>query len=357
AVIALSQLPGRSGTERPVGPSTPSLTPPATPSAAVQPRWDPFTVVDAPLRPSVLPERLAPPDSPPRVAEDPMGKAAVAWFEEGLDLRLLGIDGRWRSVPDTADAVSGKLHKVVTPALAPDGRQVAMSTDDGILLVDLATGVQRTIPWPPGPLAQPTDTAPALRWLPEDEGFVVLHWEQTWLVALDGTGRPAPYGATAPAQIAVDPEGSVVERRWDESDLRVWRGGEVVSDVHVPYYGQRVVTRYGRLALTGWGTSLPGDNGPMVLDTATGELVAYAPIRDPDDAYGTSGHLSAVGFLDAETVLLMVGPIRFGEMDVGEESWHLVAWHLGTGGFERLTTGDSRMRHIDVAGDVIAADE
>jgi hypothetical protein len=370
AVIAVSQLPGGTGTEQPVGPLTPTPTPSTTPSAdptlplgtnppvdpaAIKPRWDPFSVPAAPLRPSVLPERLDPPDAPTAIADDPMDAAVIAWPEKDLDLRLLGSDGRWRSVPGTADAVQGRLYEVVSPALSPDGRQVAMSTNDGILVVDVTRGRSRTIPWPSGPLAEPSDTAPALRWLPGDQGFVVLHWEGAWLVALDGAGRKAPYGAAPAAQVAVDPGGDVVERRWDERDLRVWRDGAVVTRVLFPYWGERLVARHGRVALTGSGNGLPGDTGPMVLDAATGELVAYAPIRDPDSAYSDNGHLSAVGFLDADTVLLKVGPIRFGEMDVGEESWHLVAWHLDSGAVERLTTGDTRMRTVDVAGDVLAA--
>ena len=44
--------------------------------------------------------------------------------------------------------MTGTLSDVVAPALSSDGRQVAMSTNDGILVVDVTSGKQRTIPWP-----------------------------------------------------------------------------------------------------------------------------------------------------------------------------------------------------------------
>ena len=40
-------------------------------------------------------------------------------------------------------------------------------------------------------------------------------------------------------------------------------------------------------------------------------------------------------------------------MDIGEERWHLVAWNFRTGDFELITSGDSAMRGIEVAVDLI----
>lgn len=360
-IVAVLQLPQLDGEQRPVEPSTPSVThgtrspSPSALDDAVLPRWDPFTVADQPPPESMLPTRIAPPVSAPSITDQPLSAAVLAWPEEGRDLRLLGTDGTWRSVPETANAVTGTLRDVVGPALSNDGRQVAMSTNQGILVVDVTSGERRTIPWP-GEIAEPSDTAPGLLWLPDGAGFAVLHWRATWLVGFGGQGRKAPYSGTNGGGLAFDPDGTVVERRWEQTDLRVWQGDRVETTAPFPYWGDRMVTRHGKAAMTGAGGGLPGDGGPMVLDAATGDLLAYAPIRDPNSVYSDNGYLTAKGFLDEDTVLLLVGPMDFRTMSPGEETWHLVAWDSRTGTVERLTSGDSGMRDIDVAGDLLAAD-
>ena len=194
----------------------PSPTPTTTPSAtdtdpATQPVWDPFTVVDAPRRSSTLPEQIAPPADAPSIAEGPLPDIVLAWPEEGVDLRVLGTNGEWRSVPGTANAIQGTFRDVVSPAISPDGDRVAMAVDAGILVVEATTGEQSVVPWPPE-LAGPVDSRPGLRWLPGDEGFVVLHWERPWLVGLDGTGQPAPFGGPYGSGVMVDPDDGTIWR-------------------------------------------------------------------------------------------------------------------------------------------------
>lgn len=324
-------------------------------SGAVQPRWDPFTIAEAPLRETVLPPRLQPPADAPSVADSPMSRALVAWPQAGEDLRLLGTDGTWRVVEGTSHAVSGTLSEVVDPALSTDGRQVAMSTNDGILVVDVTSGEQRTIPWP-DQLAGPWDDAPGLLWRAEDEGFLVRHWRDTWIVDADGGARKAPYGGAYGLGLAVDPAGPVIEWRFQHRDLRVWEDSRVVSRAPLSAWGGPLAAGHGRAALVGGAGQLPGDGGPMVIDAETGELVAYAPIRDRDSVYTDNGHLIMQGFLDTDTVLLLVGPMDFRTMDAGDESWHLVAWDLQTGSFQRLATGDTSMRTIDVSSNVLASE-
>lgn len=327
---------------------------PAPPPArqAVGPWWDPFTVADAALRNSVLPDPISPPAAAPSVFDQPIAAAALAWPEEGQDLRLLGYDGEWRSVPGTADAVKGTLRDVVGPALSSDGDEVAMSTNDGILVVDIAAGSQQLIPWP-GPISHPWDTAPRLQWLPGGDGFLVHHWKAPWLVGMDGTGRRAPYGGSYGLGLAVDPDGPIVRHDFEAHTLETWQDDRIVRKVQFPYWAAGPATRYGRVALVGSGNGLPGHDGPMVLDTSTGELLAYRPIRDPSSVYADNGHLRPQGFLDADTALYLVGPADFRTMEPGEETWHLVAWHIDTGEFERLASGDARMSAIEVATEVV----
>lgn len=361
-VVGAVQLLDEAGDTSSVGPAASSDSPPlpetdARPEGggAVQPRWDPFTVAEAPLHETVLPPRLQPPAEAPSVADSPMSAALVAWPEEGQDLRLLGTDGTWRTVEGTADAVTGALRDMVDPALSIDGRQVAMSTDAGILVVDVTSGEQRTIPWP-DELAGPWDDAPGLLWRAGDEGFLVRHWRDTWIVDTDGAARKAPYGGPYGLGLAVDPAGPVVERRSEQDDIRVWEDDRVVSRAPLSAWGGPLVAGHGRVAFAGGDSRLPGDGGPMVVDAGTGELVAYAPIRDRDSVYTDNGHLMVQGFLDADTVLLLVGPMNFRTMDAGDESWHLVAWDLRAGSFQRLATGDTSMHTIDVASGVLASE-
>lgn len=338
----------------------PTPTPSTTPSVvdtdpATQEIWDPFTVVDAPRRSSVLPDELSPPSAAPSIADAPLSDIVVAWPEEGEDLRLLASSGDWRSVPGTATAIQGSLYDVVKPAISPGGDRVAMATDAGILVVE-AGGAQQVVPWPPE-LAGPFDTRPAVLWRPDDAGFVVMHWARPWLVDLEGNGEPAPFGDRNNSQVMVDPDTGVVrESRWRNSMIMTWDGDEVVDRVPRRGYGERFVTRHGLVAYTG----SPGQfdmgvlkSGPIVLDPASGDILGYAPIRDRDSVYSDNGHLTAMGFLDEGTILLLVTPMDFRTMEAGDARTHLVAWDFGSGDFSLIASGGPGMRTIAVAPDLL----
>lgn len=343
----------------PASVSTPTPAPDPAPGA-VKPRWDPFTIVDAPLRDSVLPEVLDPPANPPGVADLPMDAAVVAWPEEGHELRLLGTDGEWRSVPGTLAAAEDP-GGFARPALSNDGRQVAMSMSSGILVVDVTNGEQATIPWP-DLISGQWDAPPTLWWLPEGQGWIVQHWQGTWLMRPDGQFSQAPFGGTyrSMSGLAVDVDGTVVERRWaqrdmNKGDLRLWRDGQIESRSEFHYWGDNdLATWDGQLAMVGGADHLPGDGGPMVFDAATGQLLAYLPITDPNARYTDGGYLDALGFLDPDTVLVQVTPVDPDGRDNRNATWYLAAWNFDTSEFERLTSGDIRMRSVVVAPGVLA---
>lgn len=357
AIVGFSQLIGSGGENRPAEPSGPSETvsPPDPRDDAIGPRWDPLSIVDAPLHASVLPAELAPPELPPNIQDDPMAAAVLAWPEAGADLKLLGIDGRWRCISGTADLADETAYPgwsaVALPALSDDGTMVAMAGNDGILVVDVRTGDQQTMPWP-AQLAPPRDRPPLLEWLTDDE-LIVRDYPRAWVVGLDDPVRPAPFGW--PYEFAVDhDDGSVVEKRYDRNDVRRWRDDDLVGSAPVAYWGERLATGYGLLAFTGGGGGLPADGGPVVVNVASGELVAYRPVRDPNAYYSDNGHLTAIGFLDADTALYLVGPPA--RPGTGGSRWQLVAWDLRTDGFQRLTSGPEGMRSIDVAIGVLASE-
>jgi hypothetical protein len=333
---------------------TPTVTGPVdgpTLNAEDYPVWDPFTLAESDRGTSVLPEVLEPPDEAPSVFDQPLDAAVIAWPEEGRDLMLLGVDGSWRSVPGTADAVSGTLRDVVRPALTSDGHRVAMSTTDGILVVDVTEGTQQVLPWP-AEIPQPTDTVPPLEWLPGNEQLNVDYYNKQWIVGLDGADREAPWSADPGYQVAVDQAGQVRQYRYDQHDLITWQGDEIVSDADVVWWGERYVAGYGMVAFTG-NLADGSHGGPAVVTGDTAEVIAWARTPDRASVYSDNGYLTAQGFLDPHTLLVLVAPMDFRTMQPGTETWYLATWDLGTGGFEHLTTGDTRMRDIAVAIDVV----
>ena len=313
-----------------------------------QPLWDPFTLVDAPRRETPIPAELAPPAEAPSVLEAPVAAAVVAWPEEGRPLMLLSSEGEWRSVPGTESVAPSSMRDVASAALSSDGRLVTFAAEAGLWVVDVVAGERRLLPWP-SPIAGPWDTPPGVQWMPGDDEVLVLHWRTPWVMGLDGSDADASHLGRYSATVAVDPDGPLLQRRFRSGTLVEWRDGEVVrsSDDGVAW-GERMVAGHGMVALTG-GLGGGAFAGPIVIDTATGERVAYAPIRDRSSEYSDNGFLTAQGFLDEDTLLLLVGPIDFRTMEIGEERWHLAAWHFRTGAFELLASGGTSMRGIEVA--------
>lgn len=349
------QTPTSTPTPVPEPTSAPTVTPPLDANPATQPVWDPFTVVDAPRAPSPLPADVVPPAEPPSLSDEPLPDVVLAWPQEGEDLRVLSTDGQWRSVPGTARAIQGTFHDVVVPVISRAGDQIAMSTDAGVLVVEAATGDQKVLPWPPE-LAGPFDGRPRLLWLPDDEGVLVLHFEEPWLMGFDGSAKRAPYGGPYGSGVMVDPDtGTVRERRWEDRTLRTYDDSGGFSSVYLGGYGERFVTRFSQVAYVG----NPGPvrrvamSGPVVLDPSTGEVVAFAPIRDPDSVYSDNANLTPLGMLDETTVLLLVSPMDYRTMGVDDGETHLVTWDVVSGDFALVASGDSRMRAIAVAPDLV----
>ncbi|NYJ01812.1 hypothetical protein HNR19_002510 [Nocardioides thalensis] len=357
AVVAVVGAASFVATQRDEAPPAPVGSSPATATSAggidpsAQRLWDPFTLADAPLAESVLPERLDPPDLPPSVLDHPMDAAVLAWPEEGEDVKLLGANGEWRCIPGTDDAATSTWW-YSNPALSSDGSRVALTTEEGVLVVDVTTGDQQVVPWPDD-LAPPWDTAPQVRWLPGDAGLAVMSWRDNRAVSLDGEWSEAPFAGYS---VAIDPDGAIIEHRWRTSELVEWQDGKVTSRVDFPWQGERFVARHGLVAFTTGSLGDPPRGGPVVADSSTGELVAYAPIRDPHAAYSDNGGLTAQGFLHEDTVLLLVKPDAVAEQRHDLDTWHLVAWHFRTGEFERVTSGADPMGMIDVAPDLVTGD-
>jgi hypothetical protein len=146
---------------------------PAPPVGTIAPTsLDLQDVADLPdADPSVeplLPARLDVPDLAPHVEDDPVD-AAVLSVDDGADVLLLGTDGKWRCV-----VVDGKTQPA--PMLSPRGTRLAVATTDGVVTVDLATGVQSRRPLPTG-------------FAPTEAGTVGMSWlDEQRLLFVDGGG-------------------------------------------------------------------------------------------------------------------------------------------------------------------------
>lgn len=352
---ALALLVGCSDEQQPTGPGVPAtaevtsgpagLRAPGVPDTdpATQSVWDPSSIEAASLRPTRVPERIDLQSAQgPTLHEQPMS-GIVAALRDDTSLRLLDAAGTWRTVSLTASqGVTFGVDDVRRPSISSDGTRVAVAIEAGIRVFDGTTGTERTIPWPEL-FAPPRDNPPDVEWQPGDDGFIVFDIVRTWLVGLDGSSREAPYRSYA---LGIDPEGPVYQNDFEVNALLTWQGGEVVDEA--PFIQcERIVAGYGMVACTA-GSLQPSRSGPVVLDPTTGDVIAYAPIKDRNAIYSDNGGLTLLGFLDEDTLLMLVGPAAFHGNDV-EEARFLASWQFRTGEFQRISTGDADMRSIALA--------
>lgn len=346
AAVVVPSLVDRGAQPQPA-PSPTVVTPAPSPTSAPGdwPTWDPATLPDTPYGESVLPEVIDPPQVAPSVLEDPVEAAVLAWPAKGRDLLLLGTDRTWRSVPGTADALEGTLRDTVEAVLTSDGTKLALATNDGVRVVDVTDGSDDLLPWPAA-LAGPWDTAPALVWLPGDTEIAAMGWRATRVLGLDGSNREPSWRRAQPVTVFVDPdEGTVWQSSWRDKTVLRWDGDLIPHKfLHSWSWGQGFAAGHGRIGLMG---SLPATVdgqtltvGPVVVDPADGEPVAYAAVEDPHGAYGDNAHLVVRGFLDADTALLVVRPDDFGK-DRDPVPTYVVAWDFVTGEFRVLSRTDA----------------
>lgn len=359
ATVAAALVAGVVLVPRVAGPSPdpvkePATTPTPTPTPvdtdpATQAVWDPRSIGEAPLRPTRVPAQLDLQDAQgPSVQEQPMSGIVAALRDES-SLRLLNTDGTWRTVSVTASqGVPFGVGDVERPSISSDGTRVAVATEAGIRVIDGTTGAEGVVAWPER-FAPPWDNPPNVEWRPGDDGFIVFDYRPPWLVGLDGSSREAPYRRSF--ELAVDPVGPVYQNDFETSTLLTWEGDEVVDES--PFVQcERMVARHGLVACT-TGSLEFSRSGPVVVDADTGEVVAYAPIKDRRAAYSDNGGLTVLGFLDEDTLLMLVGPGAYTAHDVPGDR-HLAAWQFRTGEFQRISTGDATdIRALAVAPELV----
>lgn len=330
---------------------TPTTTTSSTPDRAgpaTQPPWDPrdsgrLPLADVALT-GLLPTggELAPDRVAPSVSSDPAEAVLVAWSDEELGTRLLGVDGRWRAAPAGFVSNAGTPYAPDAPVISSDGTRVAVALRRGIGVLDVTTGDTTVLPWPAG-VGPPWDWAPGLDWMPRDEGLLVQHGRRPWVVGLDGSSEPLGYAERGGgSDLGIDPEGPVRQNDYRRSTLVTWESGRRTVEAPFPQC-ERLAAAYGLVACTTGSLGTDGRGWPrggaVVVDPEDGDLLGYAPVRDRSSAYSDGGGLTTLGFLDADTVLLRVEPRPPGGVDT-TPAFHLLAWRYDDGSFGRVASGN-----------------
>lgn len=310
---------------------------------ATQPIWNLSSIKPAPVRTTKLPQQIDFQSARgPSLQEQPMSSIVAALAYDN-NLQLLDVDGTWRSVSlTTGQGVPFSVSDVVRPSISSDGTRVAVAVEAGIRVIDVSTDTERTVPWPKQ-FAPPWDNTLYVVWRPGDDGFIVADATRTWMVGLDGSSQKTPYGGHT---LGIDPEGPVYESEFKTRTLVTWVDGTVVNSA--PFIQcERIVAGYGMVACTA-GNLEPFQSGPVVLDPVTGDIIAYAPMKDPNAIYSDNGGLTLLGFLDKDTLLMLVGPATF-QAPAPEGERVLATWQFRTGKIQRISTGDAALRSISVA--------
>lgn len=156
--------------------------PPATrtPTESVGPPWwVPRAVESLPAASGdvapLLPAVMKVPDLAPHVEDDPVD-AAVLSVDDGVDVLLLGSDGRWRCV-----VVPGKSQQP-RPALSPGGTSLAVATSGGFVTVDLATGTQSHRSLPSGFVPA---GGPAWMWWLDERRLLIIDGAGGWEIDVE----------------------------------------------------------------------------------------------------------------------------------------------------------------------------
>jgi hypothetical protein len=118
----------------------------------------PFASLGAlPSRPTALPKAIdVTPGSATRLQQAPVAKAVAIAQQDLGPIIIVAADGTTRRVDDTA--LLGA--RMLTTSLSPDGARAALTTGDGLLVIDLTTGVLSRV----GAGAQTQPAQPSLVW-------------------------------------------------------------------------------------------------------------------------------------------------------------------------------------------------
>jgi hypothetical protein len=295
--------------------------------------WDPRDVDDlsaaaddvAPL----LPEVLDLPDTAPALAHQPI-EAAVLSLGGDDAVYLRSVDGSWRSVPPPRLAGSVALNR--------DGTRLAMETETGVDIWDLATGTRVALPLPSR--YRPADDS-SWSWL--DNHTLLLEDGGGWRVdVITGAAQKVPYPR---GPWVVDDRGAVVETDW-ENVLTDWASGEP-RRLDMSGTGRLQMFQASSNTIAGTASRFGRPLSVYVVDRSDLAPRHVLPVRDPSAGYANGG-LSVLALLDDGTVLL-----RLLVLDHSDASVRLVAWDPVSGELSLVTRSLGVLPDWSVAADLL----
>lgn len=354
AVLAGAGLIAPDGRDRPRPANTPtaSASPAApAPAAAVARLSDGGIIQVAPPKSaeaalpwtdSALPHLIDVLAAAPTLAADPPTRAIALFQSSSPGIRVLGADGRLRSLgvqlADTHDASGNSTQPLRATSLRADGMFAAFPQPDAVIVVTIATGKSRKFPVP--------GLNEDLRWHPDGSTLIVWGADQTVLLDMR-TGKIGRTSVSGPDMVVRPPGGEVIEVRSGRTAgqirsfvdvtggactsrchptqatdpaLREWYGSPWVS-------GDRVARSAFNVAVTRPipGIALLNPEAVAAIDIATGRTVRLLAF---DLVNRNKGCCTTLGWADDNTVVLT---------SAGEGTYRLLAWNVTTGSLTKLT--------------------
>jgi hypothetical protein len=303
-------------------------------SSTPRARWNPRHVDDLPAAAddvaSLLPAVLDAPASSPALAERPID-AAVLTLGGDDAVHLLSVDGSWRSVPPPA--MGGSV------VLSRDGTRLAVQTETGADIWDLAAGERTRLPAPPR--HRGTEDV-NWSWLDRDTLFID-DLGPGWRVDADtGAAQKVPYPR---GPWVADDRGAVVETDW-EHELTDWASGEP-RRLDMSGTGRLQMFQASSDTIVGTASRSGRPLSVYVVDRSDLTPLHVLRVRDPDGSYGDGG-LSVLALLDDGTVLL-----RLLVLDHSDASVRLVAWDPVPGELSLVTRTLGVLPDWSVAADLL----
>lgn len=352
ALLAPRRAPSTSETATPLLPfSVPA-------NVVIAPPFARFSAL--PQRSTALPEVInLDPGAAIPLADAPLTRAVAIAQQDLGPLIVIAEDGTTRRVDDPALA-GARMH---ITSLSPDGMRAALTTADGLLVIDMTTGTRR-------PISRAIIEPPAqtIVWL--SSRTVVTGIERSYeinvdtgtafqLVGVEAADVVSVQGAAAGRVAELAP---VDDQRGLPGRIRIWRNvrtAQPAGNGETPGSGatpsepvpgdveERPVSGppwFGRWVGPGWSTlellvRACSPNGLLLPPSVGVARDAIATVARDGDSIATLAVVEAIpliplGFLDADTVLV----------NTGVEEGRLLAWNVREGSLQLISSMNSYAR-------------
>lgn len=301
----------------------------------IQERWTATRAEGLEWMPSALPQLLDPDwSNDPPLSSNPVTRVMAAVERDVADvpqISVLGDDGVWRSL-DVGNLVQsqdsgGYTSTALQPSsIAPDQRRLAIPQPQAVVIVDLTDATVRRFSVP--------GFNKTVAWTPDSEAVLVgTEGRQRGVImdVQDGSTIRVPFSSNRTTYAS---NGSAIELSETQvTQLRTYVDNTEAQSIPLMVGAQSGINSNLTAVATeqsvamvrsvvAWqnGRSLTDRDGPLVVDTETGDPIALIPMYD----YGTLYATSPLGWLNQDTVIYRIG---------GD----VIAWTYRTGQLQRVT--------------------